>query len=466
MKKDGILKKVLAILIIVLLCLVSFGGIYKKDKNIMKNIIPDYELGMDLDSSTILKLAVEKTDEESETTESQGENENKDGQADNNNTLENYKKTKNIIEKRLKLSGVEQYTLRLDEQTGDIVLEFSEKVGNSIIAYAITNGDVKLNVTKNVNNEENTSDDNSQASNESAIEEIANNKSIKNVTVTTKNLEYAKLGGAYVEMKIEFTNDAVKKFKELKDNYAVPVDSDGKETDNTVTLSMDDTTIYSRTESVFLASAVNGSIVIESNYATDAEHLAQIEKTFNSAKAVLETEKLPVKYTGDYYNTVHSNINNIGIISVFAVILAIMLVYLIIKYRLNGLFAEFIIFGFTALLLLVLRLTNVQISVSSIVSIIGMIILQFIYLINILNKDSLSVKWFNRKTIEFTKMLIPAFILGIVTAILPALKDIGIIPGNIYDFASFGMVVFWGLIVFEIYNNIISRAILTNAKNK
>ena len=37
-KKEGSLKLILAILVIILLCLVSLGGIYVKDKNIMKNI--------------------------------------------------------------------------------------------------------------------------------------------------------------------------------------------------------------------------------------------------------------------------------------------------------------------------------------------------------------------------------------------------------------------------------------------
>ena len=39
-KKEESLKKVLAILVIILVCLVSIGGIYVKDKNVMKNILP------------------------------------------------------------------------------------------------------------------------------------------------------------------------------------------------------------------------------------------------------------------------------------------------------------------------------------------------------------------------------------------------------------------------------------------
>ena len=334
MKKEGSLKTILAILVIILLCLVSFGGVFVKNKNVMKNVLPEYVLGMDLDTNTVLKLDVQK-DESSE---------NQEGQADKYNA-DNYKKAKEIIEKRLKLSGVEQYTIRLDEKTGSIVLEFPDKVDNSIIGYAVQNGDVTVNITSNIKDEtteteetadetadetedttEDTTDENANDSTESQDNSsgvtgiIADNKSIKSVTIASKNMEYVKQGGAYVEMQINFTGEAIKKFKEIQNNYVVPKDADGNETDNTVTIFMDGTQIYAKTETLFLQSAVNGSVVVDSNYAADAKDLTSIENTFNSAKALLETEKLPIKYTPTYENKIHSNISNAGIIGVFAVI--------------------------------------------------------------------------------------------------------------------------------------------------
>ena len=503
MKKEGTLKKVLAILVILLLCLVSFGGIYVKDRNVFKNILPDYVLGMDLDTNTILKLDVDKSADETteeqanveenteenqennESTETEKKEDNGQAQKENKYTVDNYKKSKEIMEKRLKLSGIEQYTIRLDEETGSIVLEFPDKVKDGIIAYSLTNGDVQFNIKANdtdsseateaqettVEGSEETANAENKETEENKEENkpnnvtglIADNKSIKKVTLLTKNMEYVKLGGAYIQMDIEFTNEAIKKFKDIKNSYVIPTDENGAQKENTVTLSIDGMDIYTRAESVFLESAINGRIEIDSNYATDAENLADLEETFNGAKAVLETEKLPLTYTSAYQNKVHSNISSIGIISVFVVILAVMLVYLVIKFKLYGVFAELAILGFSALLMLVLRWTSVQISVASIVSIAALTILQFIYLNSILSNGK-SKKVFNGKTIEYTKMLIPAFIFGIFAAALPALKNIGIIPGNTFDIASFGMVIFWGLIIFELFNNIITRAIITNAK--
>ena len=43
-----LLSKISTIVIIVLLSLISFVGIYVKDKRTMKNVIPEYKLGTDL----------------------------------------------------------------------------------------------------------------------------------------------------------------------------------------------------------------------------------------------------------------------------------------------------------------------------------------------------------------------------------------------------------------------------------
>ena len=71
---------------------------------------------MDLDTDAIIKLDVQN---DGDTSSDGTEDSAKDGQTNENvNTLENYKKSKKIIEKRLKTAGVEQYSVRLDENAG------------------------------------------------------------------------------------------------------------------------------------------------------------------------------------------------------------------------------------------------------------------------------------------------------------------------------------------------------------
>lgn len=458
MKKEGSLKLILAILVIILLCIVSLGGIYAKDKNVMKNVLPNYILGMDLDTNTIIKLDVvknegnssENTQEESNETEKNSESENSEnaennteknnsenGQAQNIYTVENFKQSKKIIEKRLKNAGINQYTLRLDEQSGTIIMEVPDDTNNDTLQNIFVVGKTEIKISEN-------------------NEVIGDHNSISKITTAIDD-SYVNYGiGSFVKLDIEFSKDAVKKFEEIKNNYIIPTDEEGKQTENNIIIAIDGSAICSMTETEFLETAVKGSLPLKlGDYTNDKTTLNNTLKEADSIKNIIQSGNLPITYSVNYTNDIHSNISEIGIISVFAVILIIMLVYLVLKYKLKGILAELDILGFGALLLLVLRYTNVEISIASIVSIATMLILQFIYSVKLLDNEKISSKIFTEETIKFTKMLIPAFIMSVVIAF-----------ANILEISGFGMVIFWGIILFEIFNNIITRAILTNVKNK
>lgn len=458
MKKEGSLKLILAILVIILLCIVSLGGIYAKDKNVMKNVLPNYILGMDLDTNTIIKLDVvknegnssENTQEESNETEKNSESENSEnaennteknnsenGQAQNIYTVENFKQSKKIIEKRLKNAGINQYTLRLDEQSGTIIMEVPDDTNNDTLQNIFVVGKTEIKISEN-------------------NEVIGDYNSISKITTAIDD-SYVNYGiGSFVKLDIEFSKDAVKKFEEIKNNYIIPTDEEGKQTENNIVIAIDGSAICSMTETEFLETAVKGSLPLKlGDYTNDKTTLNNTLKEADSIKNIIQSGNLPITYSVNYTNDIHSNISEIGIISVFAVILIIMLVYLVLKYKLKGILAELDILGFGALLLLVLRYTNVEISIASIVSIATMLILQFIYSVKLLDNEKISSKIFTEETIKFTKMLIPAFIMSVVIAF-----------ANILEISGFGMIIFWGIILFEIFNNIITRAILTNVKNK
>lgn len=467
MKKEGSLKLILSLLIIVLLIAVSLGGIYVKDKNIMKNILPEYTLGMELDTNTIIKLEVSKEEEASteeteevtdgseeattegedaaEETESAETTENSETTATDENeqaeeniyTAENYKKVKKIIENRLKESDANQYTIRLDEQTGTIVLEVPSDIDTTMLQniFVVGKTEIKISETNEV---------------------LVNYDGIKSVETNIDN-SYVSYGvGSFVRLDIEFTQDAINKFKEVKNAYVIPTDEEGNQTENNIEISIDNSAICTLTETEFLESAVLGTLSLTmGEYTTDTEAL---NNTLNNAKAiknVMESEPLPVPYSVEYTNDIHSNISEFGIISVFAVILIVMFAYLIYKYKLKGIIAEINIIGYLSLLLLVLRYAQVKISIAAIVSIAVATIIQFIYISKVLSNKKISSKVFNDETIEFTKMIIPTLILSVVIAF-----------ANITEISGFGMVMFWVIILFEIFNNILTRAILTNVKNK
>lgn len=476
MKKEGSLKSILAILVIVLVCLISLGGIYVKKNNVMNNVLPDYVLGKDLDGSIIVKLDVNKSEDSSEDTkedensdsegdsqennesqntdenasEDQSETKTENGQAEQNiYTVENYNKTKQIIEKRLKIVGMENYELRLDEQTGSIVIEVPESSELSTIGSVIQTGKTELKIDE-------------------TNEVIGDKNSIKNFKTSIDDSNKSSGYGSAVKIEIQFSKDAVKKFKELNDNYVAPVDENGTTTENKVSLLVDGTSIVSIEEKEFLESAVNGSVQLWGNFSTDNKVIDSALLSIDKVKMLIDTEDLPITYNANYVSEgIKSNINKTGVISVFAVLLIVMCVYLLIKYKLQGLLGELSIVGLGSLILLTLRFTKIEISISTIVAFAGMLILQFIYLTQILKTEKISEKVFNEKTGEYTRMLIPLLIFTIVAAIIPILAKSIIIPfGNIQEIANFGMVGFWGLILFELVNNILTKAMIVKSKNK
>ncbi len=466
MKREGSLKSIFAILVILLICVISLGGIYIKDRNVFKNILPNYVLGQDLNGSIIMKLDVNKPEESSETTESeeeqaQDEEQTEEEQADENEqakeegqaediyTAKNYKKSKAIMEERLKLAKVQQYDIRLDEQSGSIVVCVPNDINVNILEGLYQTGKTEFKISE-------------------TDEVIADKNTIKQFSTSVDDT-YASVGvGSNVKIDIKFNKEATNKFKELKNNYAPSVNEDGTVTENNVTFFVDETSIVSLTETEFLESAVNGSIQLYGNYTTDFKALNNSLDGINSIKMLVETDDLPVTFVKSYQSDIiKSNINKYGIISVFGIVLIAMLAYLLYKFKLKGLLAEINIIGFAALLLLVLRLTKVEISIATIVAIGGMLVLQFIYLIKLLSNERITSRVFNDATLEFSKTMVPLLILSIFAAVIPAIENTKLIPfGNIQGIANFGMVGFWGLIVFEIFNNVLTRAMSTNAKNK
>jgi hypothetical protein len=345
------------------------------------------------------------------------------------------------------VAGIEQYEVRLDEQSGSIVVEVPKNIDSSVLQSIYQTGKTEIKITE-------------------TNEVIADKNNIKEFATSIDDT-YASVGvGSNVKIDIKFNQDAVKKFKELKNNYKPGTNESGIVTENNVSILVDGSSIVSLTETEFLQSAVNGSVQLYGNYTTDFKTLTSSLNGINSIKMLVETDDLPVTYTRSYQSDViNSNVNKYGIISVFAIVLIAMLVYLLYKFKLKGLLAEINIIGFASLLLLIIRFTKVEISIASLVAIGGMLALQFIYLIKLLGNEKVISKVFNSETLEFSKTLIPLLILSVFTALIPALESSKIIPfGNIQGMANFGMVGFWGLIVFEIFNNVITRAMFTNAK--
>ena len=151
MKKIKIITKIVAIIIIIL---IGFVGIYlpwKKPIN-MNNEIKDFSLGKDFtgyreiiltisDANKVLdsnKKVIGDTDSYDDSSIKSNNYTKSDEKVNNSESLniDNYEKSKDIVEKRLNDMRVQEYNLSMDKETGKIYIQIPE---NSITDKVVSN---------------------------------------------------------------------------------------------------------------------------------------------------------------------------------------------------------------------------------------------------------------------------------------------------------------------------------------
>ena len=180
MKAQKKLNIVLIVLIIVLISVVSFGGIFYQSKNQMVNAIPKFTLGTDLTGYRKISLEVDSDNEEN---------------TEELKNYDNFVKSANIIKRRLKSTGVEDYTVRCNESTGQIDITIPENEQTEYILADITQKG-KFEITDSSNKEV-----------------LMNNDDIRNVKVETVQSSYSTAKSVY--MNINFNSTGSKTFKRI-----------------------------------------------------------------------------------------------------------------------------------------------------------------------------------------------------------------------------------------------------------
>ena len=133
-----------------------------------------------------------------------------------------------------------------------------------------------------------------------------------------------------------------------------------------------------------------------------------------------------------------------NVIIVLGAIAVVLFIFLIIKFRVNGILATISNVGFIAVILLILRLTNVEVGIGGIIGLALIQLLNYILLYVLLKavkgkKDNDKVM--KSVLVKFCMMSVPAYIIAIVFAF-----------NSFIPIYSFGMVVFWGITASIIYN--------------
>ena len=454
-KNEKIMKtiKIITIsLLIVLISMIGFFGIYKQNKNQMSNVVKDYTYAMDLNGARTIKLTL-----------------NSDN-SDEVKTEENYKTAKEIIEKRLKKLGVEEYKVNVNNENGEITVQIPEDLNtDTIVSNLTTVGKFEI-----LDSETN--------------DVLLDNNSIE----SSKVLYNTATSGTSVYLEIAFNKDGKNKLEEISKTYvktenntadentttdenATTDENNTETTENTtsetssktekkISLKIDDSELMSTT---FDEPITSGKIQLSVGTATtDSTTLKGYVEQAQKVATVLDSGKLPVKYDMEKNQYILSNITEQDLTYVavtIAIIAIIAIIVLIIKYKTNGLVAGIAYTGLAALYLLLIRYTNVVISIDSIFAITMMLAFNYIFTIillsNIKKMKAENVETAVRKSVtetykKFFSRIIPVCILAIVFCFIKWT------PIN-----SFGMITFWGIVIIAIYNATITN-LLFRIKNK
>lgn len=458
-KRERIIKIITACLITILISMIGFVGIYTQKQNQMKNQIKDYDLSMDLKGARILsikpkedketiikdtegnKITEELTDEQITEKGYTKEEVNKNAEK---LTKENFEKTKTIIQKRLKNMGIENYIIRLNEETGEIFIELEENTETDTIVSnigATGKFEIQDSETKEV---------------------LLDNSDIKLVDVRYNTAET----GTDVYLNIQFDKEGKNKLTEITENYkTINTTTENTTTKNTTTenTTTENTTSESETteaqkkvvikiddEEVTTTSFDNiirtGSLQLTvGKSSTSRSKINENAKKANNIASTLSFGNLPVDYEVSQNEYILSNITTKKIqqlITIIAIIAVIGLIALILRYKLTGVLSSIAFIGFTALYLLLVRYTNVIITLEGIFGIAVILVINYILTNKIANSNE-KEKTAKEVKKEYGKSwlkIIPICIISIVFSF-----------ARWTPIASLGMVMLWGLALSAVY---------------
>lgn len=435
------------ILLIVLVSMIGFFGIYKQNKNQMSNIVKDYSYAMDLNGARTLKLVLNSENNDEEKTE------------------ENYQKAKTIIEKRLKKLGVEEYKIALNNENGEMIIQIPENTStDSIVSNLTTVGKFEI-----IDSETN--------------EVLLDNNSIQSSSV----LYNTTTSGTSVYLEIAFNKEGKSKLEEVSKTYVkskntttsenntstentTTEDTNSSEETNTttdtttstekkITMKIDDKEIMS---TYFEEPITTGKIQLSVGSAsTDTTTLNGYIQQAQNVATELDCGKLPVKYDLEKNQYILSNISKQDltyIVIAITVIAVIAIIILTIKYKSNGLLTGIAYVGFTALYLLLIRYTNVTISIESIFAIAIVLILNYIFTAMLLynikklkeeKTENVMNESISKTYIKFFDRIIPICIMVVAFCFV-----------KWTPMSSFGMTAFWGIVMIAIYNAVVTNSLM------
>lgn len=443
--------RVIAILIITLLIIaIGFFGVYAKSKGVWANALPEYNLGMEFAGYKELHFELDSTEETKDiyvdengnykgdvisntTTDDSGEvaqEESVEGKYKIENrtirkndpskiNIENFEKAKKIIQNRLERYDLYEYNLRQDSVTGKIVLEVPDDEDLDLkVSLVATIGKITF-----VDSETGV-----------ILLDDSNLINASPYSRTNENGEYE------VYLQLDFDEQGRETLKQITSEYISTVDAEGNDTTNYVEVRLDDQAMIS---THFQETIESGTVHVPMGEATtDITEYNELLANVQEISDLINEENLPLYYVISDEVFVQSRVTDdvkLVAIAIYAVLTLIVSLYMIIKYKFEGFRQAILNIGYVAALTIIFRYTNVTITYNSVIALIGVIVINYVFAIKLLNK---------LKTVDSRKTALKETLKELYITIIPVC-----IVAVIFTFMSavvinsVGTTIFWGLLV-------------------
>lgn len=432
------------ILAIILVTLVAFAGVYIKTQNRMEDKVKDYTLGRELSGERVIEVKVATGEDSKPNPEDL--------------TEENYEIVKKTIEKRLQSFGAQDYTISLNYENGTIIVELPEDANTDTYAYLLT-------ASSKV-----------QMKEKDGETKLLEDSMIKKALYTyTSDSE----GKYQVYLQLYLTKEGQAKFDEIKNNYAVfeneveeiekaeeeaKKEKEKAEGENaTQEEKKDETEKTEETRKIAVLTIAGTEYDIEKiednkvfvKIGQETTNNTSINNSISAAAEIatlINSGKYPIEYELGENRFTYSDITKMQMIYFAIAIVAILLIVFVVftvKYKTKGLLVSISCIGFISILLLLLRYTNVNISIEGIFGIILSIIINLI-VNQIMAKDT--------KNIDYKELLLKLAPIAIIT--------LTFCFAGWTNLNSFGMIMFWGLVLTAVYNLTVTKTLLNLKENK
>ena len=454
------LKIILCTLVIVLITLIAFVGVYVKDVVIFKSKLPEYSLAPEFGEKRITSLKISEEENEiiydkdgkivdaipeganEEDYEKKKEKINKEDAY----KAENYKIVKKVIEGRLENQGVEDYKVRVDENTGKATIELPDDLKtDTLIQYMFLKGDFSIKDSK-------TGD---------ILMDKTQVESAKAVYTNSQN------GGVVVILNIRFNKEGKVKLAEISKEYLKTEDTNKTEENETENEESSDEDVKKVTVAIqgqdvittqFEEEMTEGELPITFGTATDAETLTAYLDQARFYAMLIDNQDMPLIYEVENSISMQGKLEDNATKIVMAVVLislVIICLYLIFKYKVNGIIAILSFIAWVSLLLIIVRYTATELSLNSIVAITVLMILDVFLVVKMLSNIEKEPSYENvaKTTLQVYVKNVEVIIAVLIAAVVFTFMQKAVA-------FSFGMTLFYGIISIAIANLVFLRTML------